>query len=257
MPKVIPVQCDTASERDKTILGLALSIEDGWDFRTGDPEIYANEQRLVVPGGKVLDIGMGSARTSLFFAMHGMEVHGVDTDEDDTRFVNRLATEYDLPIHGEIADATEVDLGEGKYDVVILSQTFVHFPSTKSARDVLTRGIRALKPGGNLYLRAVGTQDSHFLEAADRYVVPDDDDPNVFYEFCGCSGEYKEEPHLFFDAIKLMAFMEAQGVQVWHSQVAPGHGEVNVMYGENWHVPMDPGSTRQMITLIGQKRHVE
>jgi len=159
-----------------------------------------------------------------------------------------------LPLHGEEADIIEADFGENVYDMVTLSQTFVHFPSTEDAFKVVEKAARALKPGGNLYLRTVGKRDSHFLEAEDRYALPSDEDPNVFYEMCGCSGQPQLEAHLFLDEFQLMTQLESQGLQIWHSQVAPETGSMNVMYGEDWHVPTEPDTTRAMITLIAQKK---
>lgn len=255
MSDILTIHSETADERDRQILGLALSIEDGWDFRAGDPEIYANEQRLVVPGGKVLDIGMGGARTSLFFAMHGMDVHGYDLDRDGVEFVNDFGAKFDIPIHAEHADVTEVDMGENLYDVVVLSQTFVHFPSTAAAYEVLDKAIHATKPGGHIYLRAVGTRDAEFTDAPNRWnAIPSQDDPNVYYEDCACSGEWQVEPHLFLEPVELMAHLETHGIQTVHSQIAPTDGQMNVMYAEDWHVASPPGYDRQMITLIGQKR---
>lgn len=52
--------------------------EKGWDFNNGDPEFWKFQDRLVVRGGRVLDLGIGFGRSSVFFALNGMEVVGVD-----------------------------------------------------------------------------------------------------------------------------------------------------------------------------------
>lgn len=41
--------------------------ENGWRFSTGDPELWKFQDRLLVPGGNVLDLGIGMGRISVFF----------------------------------------------------------------------------------------------------------------------------------------------------------------------------------------------
>lgn len=269
MSEILRIPADDATDEGWEILGLSLSItdprpvhsareerrmRDGWDFRAGDPEIYANEARLVVPGGQVLDLGMGGARSSLFFAMHGMEVHGIDRDQESVDFINEFGDVFAIPITSECADITEADFGEEQYDVVVLSQVLVHFASTDGAYNIIAKAIRALKPGGNLYLRAVGSGDEEFQNAIDRGAELSENDSNVYYDYCCCSGDWEYAPSLFFDPVRLMTFIETNGMQLWHTQVAPETGHMNVMYSEDWHVPIEHGSQRQMITLIGRKR---
>lgn len=52
--------------------------ERGWPFGNGDPEYWKFKDRLVVKGGKVLDLGVAVGRSSFFFALHGMDVLGYD-----------------------------------------------------------------------------------------------------------------------------------------------------------------------------------
>ena len=257
MSEIVTMQSSVASDEDKHILELALSIEDGWDFRTGDPEIFTHRDMLVVPGGKALDLGIGGARTSLFFAMHGMEVQGYDIGVEATDIINSVAAAYDLPLHGDTADITRIGYGQSQYDMAVLSQTFVHFPSTGAAYGVIEKAAEALKPGGHMYIRAVGIHDNEFVEAEERWTEPSEEDPRVYYEACGCSGEWRIEPHLFFDPIELMAFLETHGMQLVYSQVAPQRGSFNVMYAEDWHIRADPNQMREMITLIARKHSSE
>lgn len=231
-----------------------------WSFGVGDPEIYKNLDILAVPGGKALDVGMGMARTSLCLAMYGMSLTGYDTDEERLSYVNQWK-ERGLDIEGINQDLFEADLGERIYDTTVFSQTFVHFPSTESAYQILEKGIKATKVGGHIYFRSGGIWDyvrEDYLDALKNHpehteVTRSKEDPNVFHNWCGCSGDYKYDPHLFLDPIQLMAFFELNGIKIVHSQIAPQKGRVNVMYGEDWHAPIAYYDESGMITLIGRR----
>lgn len=233
------------------------SHENGWSFATGDPEIYQNLDKLLIPGGKAIDLGMGSARTSLCLAMNGMNVVGYDTDMEDVDFINELSKAYSLPLESRLADILKTNIGTEKYDTAILSQTFVHSESKEDAFKIVKKGINSLKIGGYMYLRTIGKRDHGYddlTEFSRRWGLDKHStDPDIIYSFCGCSGETKIEPHLFLSEAEIMTFLGINGMRISYSQVAPSIGKVNVMYGENWHTDGIPGEIYQMLTLIAKR----
>lgn len=175
----------------------------GWDFVVGDPELWKFSDRLVKPEGRVLDVGMGYGRASLFFAFSGMDVEGYDLDPDKIRFVNeyarilreRIDPNFRLNIHGGIRDIMDVDLIASSFDVAVLSQIFIHSNSKKSAYEILDKVLPAVKNGGYIWLRAVGKEDytrEALLYSWERQASQQDAD--VVRALCTCSGKVQLDP---------------------------------------------------------------
>lgn len=64
-----------------------------------DPSSFAQEVReLLAPGARVLDLGCGEGRDSVFFASQGFEVTGVDVSLAGLRKAERLAREQGIVV---------------------------------------------------------------------------------------------------------------------------------------------------------------
>lgn len=231
--------------------------EEGWFFPIGDPEFWKFQDKLLIPGGKALDLGIGEGRTSLPFALRGMDVVGYEIDPDKLTAVRVMQEAYNLPIDIKEEDITEADFGKERYDTVILGQTFSHFPSKKQALSVLEKAIETIKPGGHIWIRAGGKRDSSFEElhwnslAFPGEVTKVDDD--IYMAPCNCSGEWRVEPQLFFDPLELPFFVSEKGLKIVHTQIISQEGRMNIMYGENWNRSSTPPRLGGMITLIAKK----
>lgn len=241
---------------------FSLSIhnqhEKGWFFPAfGDPEFWKFSDKLLVPGGKALDLGVGAGRTSLPLALRGMSVTGYEIDPNYLIIIRAMQKEYNLPIDIREQDITEADFGKEQYDTVILGQTFSHFPSKKQALNVLKKSIEALKTGGHIWLRAGGKSDSSFEDlhwnSLDFSGEVRKVDKDVYMAPCNCSGEWRIEPQLFFDPLELPFFVSEKGLKIVHTQVIPEEGKMNIMYGEDWNRSQTPPRLGGMITLIAKK----
>lgn len=228
---------------------------DGWSWGAGDPEIHTNKGRLLVAGGSVLDLGIGHGRSSLFFALHGMSVEGLDSSCDNVLMVNNLAEAYNLPISARVADILKEDFGAYKYDMVLMADIFHHFASKQAAFEVIKKGIRSLKTDGYLWLRAPGKMDSGFIalvensEAKGAQHMGDD----VFMGPCICSGELKDEYILFFDQLDLPIFVQKNGAQIVESRIAPIQSVKNRMFGEDWD-SRKTGWLNGEVSILAKKR---
>lgn len=229
--------------------------ERGWWFPAGDPEFWKFSDRLVFPGGQVLDLGLGWGRTSLFFALHGMRVTGYEVDQNALKFMTSLIEGYGLPIDVKTKDIRKADLGRDRYDTTLMAQTFNHFSSKREAFAVIVKAIEATKPNGYVWIRAGGKEDSAFEELlwyANDYPEVTKVDDDVYMAPCSCSGERKIESQLFFDPMELLHFLAKNGLRIIHTQVIPEIGRKNIMFGEDWEKGqiVDIGG---MITIIAQK----
>lgn len=230
----------------------------GWYFGAGDPEFWKFADRLLIPGGQALDLGMGRYyRSSLFFALQGMRITGYETQKEAVEIIDLVKTAYDLPIDLLAEDVLQADLGKNIYDTALLGQTFVHFPSKNAAFDTIERAVASLKPNGHLWLRVAGKESDCFRDltrhaaAYPREVRQIDED--VYVASCGCSGRFIEEPYLFFNATELLYFLNKQNLRVIHSQTIPARGQANIMFGEDWAKDIPSEYQIEFITVIAQK----
>lgn len=236
--------------------------EQGWHFGAGDPDFWKFADRLLVPGGKVLDLGVGRYyRSSLFFALQGMCVTGYETQKEAVKIINLVKTAYDLPISLKTEDISLADLGIEIYDTALLGQTFIHFPSKDSAFNTIEKVITALKPNGHLWLRAASKEGDDFKElekfAIDYPWEVRQINDDVYEAPCDCSGRYIQEPCLFFNAMELLHFLNSKNLLIIHSQIIPEKGQPNIMFGKDWaknisvYIPSD--TQFGFITVLAQK----
>lgn len=77
------------------------------------------------PKGKVLDVGCGQGRDSLFLAEQGYRVTGIDASQVGVEQMLALASHRFLNIQGVVADFFAYDF-TGNYDVIVLD-SILHF----------------------------------------------------------------------------------------------------------------------------------
>jgi sarcosine/dimethylglycine N-methyltransferase len=108
------------------------------------------EALRITPGMRVLDICSGLGGTSRYLAYrHGATVHGVDLTESRVLGAQRLTELVGLGdrVTFSVGDATQLDLGENRFDRAISQEAFLHITD----RDSLFAGcFRVLKRGGGL-----------------------------------------------------------------------------------------------------------
>ncbi|MBI2011328.1 class I SAM-dependent methyltransferase [Candidatus Daviesbacteria bacterium] len=232
--------------------------EKGWPFFVGDPEIWKFSDSLLQREGTVLDLGIGAGRASMFFALHGMQVRGIErVGNPYAQHLTKIAKAYRLAISVDFTDFNEADFGSNRYDVVMMGQLFVHFAEKQEAFAVLDRAIDATKRGGYLWLRTSGQEDDNFKSFKEAASF----DPEVqiseeaYWDWCGCSGQPELEPHLYLKPTELLAQVLSKGMRVAHSEVMPKIGLKNIMYGEDDLAihPMEPAQKSGMITVLAQK----
>lgn len=111
--------------------------------------LYAEFLPLIPKGGHILDAGCGSGRDSLAFLKMGYEVTSFDASEEMVRMSTELTREAGgqptrLMRFEELKDVPE-------YDGIWACASLLHVPETMM-KDVMSRLVRALKPGGVLFV---------------------------------------------------------------------------------------------------------
>lgn len=115
-----------------------------------EPSDFLAERFSVLPaGGDILCLAEGEGRNGVFLATQGMHVTGVDSSAVGLAKAQRLAAHRAVPLATVVADLSEWDLGEGRWDGVV--SIWAHLPAP--IRSALhPRLARALRPGGVLLL---------------------------------------------------------------------------------------------------------
>lgn len=130
-----------------------------------------------ITAGKVLDIGCGTGRNSLYLAKLGFEVYGIDISSSALKEFKRLAEENNLQnkVHIILSSVTKRQyLPDIFFDISIDVSTFFHLITEKERLDYLDEISRLLKTGSYLmevqflkddeYYKSMLVDDNIFLD---------------------------------------------------------------------------------------------
>ena len=125
-----------------------------WDARYSEgqqwsdaPNALAAELLSDLPPGRALDVAAGEGRMALWLASLGWQVTALDFSAAGLERGRKRAEQWGLVVEWQVADATTTDLGEQRYDLVLV--LYLHLPPAPLL-DVLQRCARAVLPGGRL-----------------------------------------------------------------------------------------------------------
>ena len=109
--------------------------------------------RYIKPGDRVLDIGGGPGRYSLYLAAKGCEVVLLDLAEGNTNFAAQKAEEIGLDLETITGDARQVqELTTGTYDHILLMGPMYHLLKESDRVLALKSAMSLLKVEGVIYV---------------------------------------------------------------------------------------------------------
>jgi SAM-dependent methyltransferase len=124
--------------------------QDEWIFGT-EPNEFLREQAHRIPSGRVLCLGEGEGRNSVFLAEQGYEVVGVDRSQVGLDKAQALAKERGVFVETVVSSIEDFDLTEGEWEGIV--SIFFHLPP-ELRRKVHRAVVQGLAPGGILILEA-------------------------------------------------------------------------------------------------------
>ena len=148
----------------------------------GDIDIYLFDQLLrerIAPGNRILDVGCGAGRNSVYLLKEGYEVCGVDSDPRAIESVRRLAEKLApaLPASNFRVEAIERMSFPSGFADVVLSSAVLHFARDDDHFQAMVREIwRVLKPDGLLFCRlasSIGMEHRMKRLEGRRFLLPD------------------------------------------------------------------------------------
>lgn len=107
--------------------------------------------RYIKPGEKILDIGGGPGRYSLYLSKKGCDVTLVDLSANNVKFAIAEAAKQGLNIAAYQGDATDMSGIEGVYDHVLLMGPLYHLLEDKQRETAVNQALSKLKSGGKLF----------------------------------------------------------------------------------------------------------
>jgi SAM-dependent methyltransferase len=138
----------------------------------------------LAPRGRVLCLGDGEGRNSVWLAQQGLRVTAVDIADAGLRKTQRLAAEAGVEVATVHADVTGFDFGSEPWDAVV--SIFLHLPPAPR-RALHARAVAALAPGGVFVFEAYTKEQVAYasggpVKEPDLLVAPAD----LETEFPGC-----------------------------------------------------------------------
>lgn len=137
-----------------------------------EPSSFACRVAPLLPaGGRILDLGCGEGRDSVFFAAEGFEVMAVDASRAGIAKARRLAEARGVSVHWLIGDMVRVGY-PGSFDLVY-SCGAIHYLRRQTRVRFLSRLQSLTRPGG-LHAHVVFTDREVYVEKGEviDYFVP-------------------------------------------------------------------------------------
>lgn len=141
-----------AHDRDKLEL-------DPWKFQ--EREQFLNRMRTE-NCNRILEIGAGPGRDSLYFQQAGFDVTCIDLSEE----MVKLCREKGLNAH--CMDFSELNFSPDSFDAVYAMNCLLHVPKAQLSM-VLDQIIHVLKPNGLFFCGVYGGQDTEGIWEGDTY----------------------------------------------------------------------------------------
>jgi len=163
-------------------------IEFEWNRIADRPEFLLTCRmlgRYINPADKVLDIGGGPGRYSLYLAEKGCNVTLFDLSEENTKFAKKQAAEQGLSIHTITGDAREADkLLNDQFDHVLLMGPLYHLLEEADRIKVVNAALNLLKPGGIIFVSFISMMGGiiYCMKFAPEYVASTDSFESGFLE---------------------------------------------------------------------------
>ncbi len=130
------------------------------------PSQFAREVRaLLPPGARVLELGCGEGRDSVYFASCGCDVTGVDVSAAGLHKAERLARAHGVKVRWLRGDAAH-DVPAGPFDLVYSCGAIHYIPRRPRAR--LFPRLKALTRPGGCHAHVVFTDRAVYVEKGER-----------------------------------------------------------------------------------------
>jgi 2-polyprenyl-3-methyl-5-hydroxy-6-metoxy-1,4-benzoquinol methylase len=114
--------------------------------------------RYIKPNDKVLDLGGGPGKYSLYLAELGCEVTLADLSQKNVDFGLNKAKEHGLPLSGMCVDSRDLSsIEDGQYDHVLCMGPMYHLKDETDRVKTINECFKKLKPNGIIFVAFVSS----------------------------------------------------------------------------------------------------
>lgn len=159
-----------------------------WSYREPHKKVRALSQEMRRRGIKrVLDLGCGAGRHTIYLAREEFEVYALDISLDGVEHTAQWLTSEGLQAHVQQADMTALPYADDFFDCIV-SVSVLHHNTLTNIRTAMGEIRRALRPGG-LFFSTECAKDDYQDGRGEQiengtYLAPEDaDQPGVPHHF--------------------------------------------------------------------------
>jgi 2-polyprenyl-3-methyl-5-hydroxy-6-metoxy-1,4-benzoquinol methylase len=134
--------------RDRTLVEGVLMDRLPWDIGKPQPVLVEFEHAGRITG-QVLDVGCGPGDNAIYLASLGYQVSGLDSSPTAIEQARARAAARGVAATFSVADATQLDGYDGRFDTVVSSALF-HCLAPEQRRDHVAALHRVMRPGARL-----------------------------------------------------------------------------------------------------------
>lgn len=199
-------------------------VEQEWSRMDRHPVEFAITkayiEKYVRPGERVLDLGGGPGRYSLWLAEKGCDVTLLDLSPANAAFAAQIAEERSLALRTLSGDAMEADsLVEGPFDHVLLMGPLYHLLKEEQRVRAVTACKRLLRPGGTLFASAITSHAGilYYLQNDPAIILDERESTSIAALEAGESyGGPAFTDAYFMRVPEMRPFMEGLGFETMH-----------------------------------------
>ncbi|MBB3021703.1 ubiquinone/menaquinone biosynthesis C-methylase UbiE [Microvirga lupini] len=138
-----------------------------WDLRTGEAYVF---DKFFPTGGRLLDVGCGTGRTSFLLADRFDEIDAFDIVPEMIEVARKRDAELRTKINFFVGDATHLPVASTRYDAVLFAYNGIEgILDKQSQMNVLSEVFRVLRSGGVFIFTTKSCFNANY---ARRFYIP-------------------------------------------------------------------------------------
>lgn len=138
---------------------------------------------------KVLDLGSGLGRHSIFFAQQGFNVSAIDISDYGVNYLKEWARKENIDIDIKLGDMISLPYADNSFDCVFAYHSISH-TDTEGTKKIISEIERVLKQSGEVYASVCSKESWEFIKAG----YPQIDENTVLNKE---DGPDKDVPHFY------------------------------------------------------------